>query len=1005
MALNLDRLKSDKKSSGLNLSRIEAKSEPKKEDTPEAQEGLLESAAISAGAGVSNIVPGIQQASATGRAQTIAKDIQEDKRQIEAGNTQIRNPMFGAFPEEPEFLNRADRVKEFESELEVLTRADQRIADSIKEQDKLLQPIREKYPITTTLAQGFGESSPEILAGIATGGGSLFAETVIAGGTGLVSGSLLPTRETGEEGDRQRVKNALINSLFGAGFTQVIGQGKNLINSQFKKLMSSNADDTAQDVVLDIIEDGVSKGLPPEQAASRAAREFQLTDEVIPEDPRFQQIELDLEAGPNKQIEGQQAEVAQMIGERRGADVAVEGKSLQKFNEDITKIDEIAAAKDAGIIKKSLQAGKDFTQAVKDTATDLTVGISTRLTAINPILTKSARDLEFNIKDRGMKLIKENEDFISHMQQLKKTDKEAYKKISVAIRSEDDSLISKILDPQTLQLYKGVRKTLDGVQANLRAIDDSAGQIENFFPRTLKDSGATVKKLQKEQKSSLKPLSQLLDEAESHKGSKLSNDEVADIINSEGVKINAQAVASIPGKPRAIKNFLPELADDYDGVEESLLKYYQNVGKKIELEGYMGKNASKLNPDSLPNTLAKMLEEKSITPDDATLANELMKARHFPQTPKGRRSGRFTKLVKDTANTVALAQPDVAVANLAELIITPQRQGILPTIKAAARILTGNQRSSAEDVMVRQLKVLRKSDTKWNKAVRGAFEASGFAPLDRFVAAVNSEATLSKLFSKAKSEKGIAKLQKDFGDFYTPDGFRELVSDLNSGQVTDVIKRHLFHELSEIRPTTKLESSVTRNNGSAASDLGFSLLSWTLKMWNQSLGRAGRDFKKGNNVKAAKDLIVFLSALTGAEMGVGYLRDAMLGRDPKNVSLAQKDAMLRVLGVNKYDLKDGAKGAISGFSSFAPLDITSGTADDVLRLVGAYGDVGNRSRITRNIPVFGKSFHYWFGGGAEASNKHRARENREAAGESKSNRKARKPRKKVKRKERKKRGQ
>ena len=225
--------------------------------------------------------------------------------------------------------------------------------------------------------------------------------------------------------------------------------------------------------------------------------------------------------------------------------------------------------------------------------------------------------------------------------------------------------------------------------------------------------------------------------------------------------------------------------------------------------------------------------------------------------------------------------------------------------------------------------------------------------------------------------KTIDGFKEKWGEMYG-DQIGTLVSDLKSGELTPLVKQHLFTDLSNFQPTTQSEMTkwaLENPNGRIL----YMLKSFTLKQFDIVRREIVQKAPNQSALKTTKDLGALALWLGGANLATDTMKDLMKGRtvDPSDLPENAMWSLLSPFGLNKFmgETQLG-QGKIT--------DAIVGTVAPAAPLVDALGYAAtqpfkkkpNYAKAGRNIPVIGALAYEWLGGGKEEWAKKKRKERR-----------------------------
>jgi hypothetical protein len=236
----------------------------------------------------------------------------------------------------------------------------------------------------------------------------------------------------------------------------------------------------------------------------------------------------------------------------------------------------------------------------------------------------------------------------------------------------------------------------------------------------------------------------------------------------------------------------------------------------------------------------------------------------------------------------------------------------------------------------------------------------------------------------ASSPKGKLNLSSELKPYWGDDT-KQLMADLERGDITDLTKQFLFSKLSDMQPISRSEMPEAFLN-SPNGRIWYQLGTWTMKQLSLFRNTAWADMKSGNPVRTARGLKNALRAgvlIGGANVGSEEVKRFITGRD--SALSGQKDPMDIAFMLFKHSAKNFT--GLSEYSTLGSLSIPTAEIGGKLFLdyMNAAEEIvtsgsGEKSEkaikdTVRQLPFIGKMIYYWGLGGAEEFNeRQRAKE-------------------------------
>ena len=641
--------------------------------------------------------------------------------------------------------------------------------------------------------------------------------------------------------------------------------------------------------------------------------------------------------------------------------------------------------RDAEISGRTINMPKNQSQAeasinrsiVSDSATsrayskplDKLLGVfSTRVSNISQPMLRRMRNFERNVSVNTYDSLKEVEPFLKAM-----------KGLSAAARNNvSRHLANGEFKAAEAYMPQAMKKEFEVVKSRLAALKDGlndAGhdfvEIDNYFPRLVKDYDGLLASIGKERKSTIQ---KALEKYAKHKKvpvTSLDTDTKSEIINKILRGYTLKVVDNKPSflQPRTIQSVDDDLLKFYASPEESLHMYMRKAVNDIERRKYFGQSFTKSASGaadldmSAGKLVQKELDDGNITAEQSDELLSLIKSRFIGGEQS---AGSLSGTVRDLGYMGTIANPISAITQLGDLAISGGLKGMRNTIAS----MFGTKNIKLVDHGIETVSQEFSDMRKTAKLLNTLFKVSGFRAIDKLGKETYINAALRNNFQKVKTPKGEAAFREKWGKYYGDD-VEALVADLKTGKVTDFVKAHTFDELSDIQPITMLEMPqpyLDHPNGRIL----YSLKSFTIKQIDIVRREVVQDYKKGNKARAIKKAAVLSAYYSATGLTTQTVKDMLLGRDvyvediPDNAMWA----LTGIFGINKYTVeKYLSKGKVTEAAWNVIMPATP-LIEAAFKLGFApTQDDPNLASTARAIPVIGPMLYSLFLGGAEKHNK------------------------------------
>jgi len=430
---------------------------------------------------------------------------------------------------------------------------------------------------------------------------------------------------------------------------------------------------------------------------------------------------------------------------------------------------------------------------------------------------------------------------------------------------------------------------------------------------------------------------------------------------------------------RKIKAINEEMQKYYEKPLLGTMRYFMDASKLVEKNNFFGKNAKQtgngINIDKSTDNFLAELATKGIDLNTETRLKQMLEA-VFVDADRSLSSG-WAKGYKNIVNASLLANPLSAITQLSDISMAAWRLGVRNTVKG----LFNKEIDIVKDLNIDQLMIENfSSGVDMHKLVDKLLGATQFKRMDRLGKTAIVNAAWQRAQSLAKTDKGVAKLKKQYGTAFRED-FTTFIDDLRNGKITPRTKEYLFNELAEfqpINPAQMPEAYLKADNGR----LMYTLQSFTLKQLNLIRKHIIDEAKKGNYAEAGKNALGFALLIPPSNMAIEYGKERILGKDPDladEVVQRYVSNALKVFGASEYAVSRlGKTGKLGDFviDTFAPpLEVFDGILKTSVR---AIADGEFDTAAFKQLPIVGRLLYFWGLDGLEKWESNQKREeNRE----------------------------
>ena len=613
--------------------------------------------------------------------------------------------------------------------------------------------------------------------------------------------------------------------------------------------------------------------------------------------------------------------------------------------------------------------------------------ISSRIGEYSKPLMVALREVDRKVHQRKGELSNEFVDFFNVGMRQSKAGNPNWIALENALFNNNYAKATQIAE----EYFPELASTLPKINNTLRSMFDELQEAgvkvrfqDDYFPRSVKDREGLMQALGTKTKSYItKALEAERVRIGKTKGDKkqyvLSAEEEADVINK--VLMGYRPTPTGMQRLKATREipFLEEnLQRFYHSAPESLQMYLNKAVQEVEKRRFFGKDGRvKEGADDLDyNASAGALiarETSNLSQDAINDLQNLISARFDGEDLK---MGQVTSIGRDLQYMSLLAQIDSAAVQLGDV-------GSAVYLNGFRNVFEGfkGKQLDAEDIgIINNVAAEMNSGGGLSKLLDKTLGLSGFKAVDRIGKNAVINSSLIKYQKMAATTEGRAALEKQWGEVFGNET-GALIEELGSKQITDRVKTLIWNDLADVQPIALSElpeKYLTMENGR----IFYSLKTYMIKQLDLVRNTAIKDIRskdKATRLKGVGNL-----ARYGAIMGIGNgsvatVRDYYLsGGDERSVTpTAYADnilnsimstAFLNRYTIDKY-LAEG-KPAEAVVSQIMPAAV--GVIDTT---VGALsGDPEKLDRAAKNIPVLGKVYYTFLGGGMEKNQEWKDRE-------------------------------
>jgi len=597
--------------------------------------------------------------------------------------------------------------------------------------------------------------------------------------------------------------------------------------------------------------------------------------------------------------------------------------------------------------------------------------ISTRIKKYSPRLFLRLRQHEYNVHKR---VADAEKTVVPFVKALKQVPKQVMPKLSVSLANGDIKTASNILEQYSVGGSSALNQTrgfLDNMYKELTEVGYSVDKIKDYFPRVVKDYDGLLQALDA-------PRRGMIEKALYLKSKQLGVENIKDIPEQIRTDVVNKVVRGyVPKEMKGGLSFtkerkLPEVTEEISGFyyspAESLERYIRSTANDIERRRFFGRDAvnidnTKLDTEaSVGNLIARQLESGDLDYSGADELSQLLNGRFGMGEVAPTKSLRF---IRDVGYGTTLANPISALTQIGDIGVSAYANGMRNTIAA----MFGKNKITMDELGLDNIianELGNVLDT--SRYLEKALFFGGFKKVDKLGKNVVLNSALRKASAMSKSDKGVSKLASKYKKAMG-DEFDMLINELKSGEMTDRVKFYLWNELSDLQPISLSEMPLSYLNSPNGRIL-YSLKSFTIKQLDVLRRDIIQQYNSGNKLEAGKNLLKYMTLVPFTGATVDEVKDGLLGRGFELNDIAEDnyfENLTKLVGINDYTRSMYLKrGDVSGF-------ITNTLAPPMSSIDAILTDVGNLvtsgdvlpEKVIRELPVGGKIWYNFFGGGLE----------------------------------------
>ena len=429
--------------------------------------------------------------------------------------------------------------------------------------------------------------------------------------------------------------------------------------------------------------------------------------------------------------------------------------------------------------------------------------------------------------------------------------------------------------------------------------------------------------------------------------------------------------AAQPGniKHRDIMYVSKALSKFYKNSYEALMDYADDMAKAISIKEVFG-----IGEDNLDDSVGKLVLEAKQRYRLSYREEKLLKDA-ITTFVRPAKASQVVRGIKTFSYLTTITNPISTISQLEDIGFTFAQWGHANTFRAYANARKNGGWIKLEQIGAEVYDVdMRKTmEGFMDKGLRKLLGINGFTSMDR----IGKETYINSDFQarQKQAQKSPQKLQKELEGLFTPEEAAEVVQALKNGNLNnDNLQSLLYYDLSAVQPMSLLDMPERYALGGGGYKLLYQLKSFAARRANYLYTRTQEQFHEAQTpqeyAKAIAESMRFFTLLIGYGALTNLLKDFLLGRS-LDVTEELVDTILQNAMVTRYMIKRGKQDPMNALIN-AVIPPALGTANDLWqdtgRVISGKKDI-SQMNIWSRLPIFGKPYYWWFGGGKAITEK------------------------------------
>ena len=618
--------------------------------------------------------------------------------------------------------------------------------------------------------------------------------------------------------------------------------------------------------------------------------------------------------------------------------------------------EQLLAQQGDSLLDRVKESAGDLSKSASEWANKAFVPLSTRLKNINVKLKYVIRSFEYKSLQQHKNRVEQIKPFLESFSKLSVEDGI---KLDYALKNSDMAMIDSIVKKNNMEeSFANVKKMLEEVYDDAESVKLDIGYLENYFPRRIKDPENFMSYMRgTENWTRIEEELKLKDPM-----NEMSLAERAEYISTMLRGFGGdKAMLARPSftKYRRIIELTPEMNKYYKHSTQAIIDYVRAMSEIIEARKLFGKSETEIE-SSIGAVVDNMIQDGDIDFKDEKKAKEILISRFNQKGTRG-----LWSLYKDINYMTLLGSPISSITQIEDLAVTMYKSGLFNATKGLIQSITGKGITQG-DLGIENIASEFQDKTVMGSVIEKLFKVTGFSFMDKLGKESFINGVYMKYQQQAKnpSERFIEMLDNIFGE-----ESQQVLDDLKNGNLTDDVKYLLFNELAEIQPITISEMPEYYVTGGNLRLL-YALKSFTIKRLD-FLRNTVIDEIQADPIKGTGNLIRLAMCLIVMGATTDFIKDFILGRDVEPEEMLLNN-IFKMFGFGKWMLYTARREGLG--KAFANQILPTKLIDDVYKDIITKKDIMDLRTIS-NVPVAGKFWYWWFGGGSDEA-KQRSKEAR-----------------------------